>query len=83
VFRRGNSSLNGTGVYPLGIRVDRNETESETNLEEVVTLPVMESSAERIFTDIPGIVFALTVVSGLLDQKNRLFNLFKIHQLFK
>lgn len=84
MFRRGNSSLNGTGVYPIGIRVDRNETESETTLEEVaITLPVLESSAESIYKDnIPGIVFALSVVSGLISQEHSLINLFKTNQLF-
>lgn len=84
VFRRGNSSLNGTGVYPIGIRVDRNVTENETTLEEVaITLPVLESSAESIYKDnIPGIVFALSVVSGLISQEHSLINLFKTNQLF-
>lgn len=75
MFRQGNSSLSGTAVYPLVIRVHRNETESETPEEMVITLPVQESSAGSSYTDILGIVFTLIVVSGLLSQENRLFDL--------
>lgn len=75
VFRQGNSSLNGTAVYPLGIRVHRNVTENESPEEVVITLPDQESSAVSSYTDILGIVFTLTVVSGLLSQENRLFDL--------